>query len=330
MRAFQALVIVGILCVVTAVAAEVHGLQWVLGVVLPYLALATFLIGMIVRVVGWARSPVPFRITTVCGQQYSLPFLRHQKLESPFTKLQVFWRMALEVLLFRSLFRNTRTELTPSRNLAHQPQILLWIGALAFHWSFLIILVRHLRFFLEPVPAMVGWLETLDGFFQLTVPVFYLTDALFIAALVYLLGRRLIDPALRYLSLPTDYFALFILIGIAVTGVGMRYVWKVDLVAVKEMALGLVTLHPTVPAGIGTIFFIHLCLLSALFMYFPFSKLVHMGGVFLSPTRNLANDNRARRHVNPWNRPVDVHTYDQWEEEFREKLESCGLPLEGE
>ena len=71
-----------------------------------------------------------------------------------------------------------------------------------------------------------------------------------------------------------------------------------------------------------------LFLVSVLFAYFPFSKLMHLGGVFLSPTRNLANTNRMRRHVNPWNPEVEVHTYQQWEEEFRDKLQAAGIPLE--
>ena len=69
-------------------------------------------------------------------------------------------------------------------------------------------------------------------------------------------------------------------------------------------------------------------LLSILIAYFPFSKLMHMGGVFLSPTRNLANNNRMKRHVNPWNAPVKVHTYEEWEEEFKDKIKAAGLPLE--
>jgi len=330
MRALQALAMVAIVAGAVALAAEDPGLHPVLGIVVPYLALVVFLVGMVTKVVGWARSPVPFKITTVCGQQRSLPFLRHQPLESPFTPWQVVKRMALEVLCFRSLFRNTKTELTPGRNLAYQPNKLLWAGALAFHWSFLVIFLRHLRFFMEPVPRFVGVLESVDGFFQLAVPTFLLTDAVIVAALLYLLGRRLFNPQVRYISLLTDYFALFVLLGIAGTGIAMRYLWKLDLVGVKELALGLVTLKPVVPEGLGALFFVHLALVSLLFAYFPFSKLVHMGGVFLSPTRNLANDNRARRHVNPWNRPVDVHTYEEWEEEFRDKLVACGLPVEKE
>jgi len=85
---------------------------------------------------------------------------------------------------------------------------------------------------------------------------------------------------------------------------------------------------PTVPDGIGTIFFIHLFCLSVLIAYFPFSKLMHFAGVFLSPTRNLANNNRFVRHVNPWDYPVETHTYDEYEEEFRERMIEAGLPVE--
>jgi hypothetical protein len=55
-----------------------------------------------------------------------------------------------------------------------------------------------------------------------------------------------------------------------------------------------------------------------------------MAGVFLSPTRNLANNNRAVMHVNPWNYPVKVHTYAEYEDDFREKMKAAGLPVEKE
>ncbi|MHC4825543.1 MAG: hypothetical protein ACYTEY_03190 [Planctomycetota bacterium] len=53
-----------------------------------------------------------------------------------------------------------------------------------------------------------------------------------------------------------------------------------------------------------------------------------MPGVFLSPTRNLANSNRRVRHVNPWDYPVKVHTYEEYEDELREKMVGAGLPVE--
>ena len=94
--------------------------------------------------------------------------------------------------------------------------------------------------------------------------------------------------------------------------------------------MGLVTLHPVMPEGIGAIFFVHVALVSTLFAYFPFSKLMHAGGVFLSPGRNLANTNRAKMHVNPWEYPVEIHPYEVYENEFREKMKNAGIPVERE
>ncbi|HSD63541.1 MAG TPA: respiratory nitrate reductase subunit gamma, partial [Ignavibacteriaceae bacterium] len=117
---------------------------------------------------------------------------------------------------------------------------------------------------------------------------------------------------------------------IAGTGILMRYFYKVDLIKVKELVIGLFAFQPEIPEGVGVMFFIHLFLVCMLLAYFPFSKLLHMPGIFLSPTRNLANNSRMKRHVNPWNRSVMVHTYDEYEDEFREKMRDAGLPLEKE
>jgi hypothetical protein len=57
---------------------------------------------------------------------------------------------------------------------------------------------------------------------------------------------------------------------------------------------------------------------------------MHMAGVFLSPTRNLANNNRMKRHKNPWNAPVRIHTYEEYEDEFRDVMKAARLPLEKE
>jgi nitrate reductase gamma subunit len=328
MKALTATVLTAVLLGIVYAGVALAGQEYLFGVVIPYAAIVIFLVGFTAKVVRWASAPVQYRITTTCGQAQSLPWIRANRLESPPSWPWAVARMALEVLLFRSLFRNTRVSLTPSQKVIHQPDKWLWAGALVFHYSFLVIFLRHLRFFIEPTPALVGLLEHWDGFFQLAVPTFFISDAAILAALLYLLGRRLVTPLVRYISLVTDYFALLLLLTIAVSGILMRYFTKVDLVAAKELALGLVTLQPVVTPGIGVPFYIHVFFVSLLFAYFPFSKLMHMGGVFLSPTRNLPNDNRRRRHVNPLNPEVEVHTYEQWEDEFREKMVACGLPVE--
>jgi len=309
---------------------EVANLQFLFGVIIPYIAIATFLIGIIYHVINWAKSPVPFRIPTVAGQQKSLPWIKSSKLESPHSTLGVIGRMLLEVLLFRSLFRNTKADLKNGPRLVYGSSKYLWLGALVFHWSLLIIVLRHFRYFTEPVLAFMPMLQNLDGFFQVGVPVIYITNIVIVVALLFLLLRRLVDPKLRYISLSSDYFPLFLLISIAVTGILMRYFTKVDIVNIKELAMGLFNFKPVVPDGIGIMFFIHLFLVCVLLIYFPFSKLLHMPGVFLSPTRNLANNNRMKRHINPWNYPVRVHTYEEYEDEFRDKMKAAGIPVEKE
>jgi nitrate reductase gamma subunit len=328
MNAWYALIAVAVLFVVAYLGDAVLNLPYLFGVVVPYAAVAFFLAGFIYRVVGWARSPVPFRITTTCGQQKSLDFIKANNRENPHNVWGVIKRMALEVLLFRSLFRNTRAEVRQDGRVVYGPSKWLWIGAMAFHWSFLIVLVRHLRFFTEPIPGFLGGLQALDGLFQVGVPVVYITSLVLLASVSYLLIRRLFIPQLRYISLVGDYFPLFLILSIATTGVLMRHFYKVDIESVKELTMGLVSFHPVVPAGIGFLFFLHLFLVSALFAYFPLSKLMHLGGIFMSPTRNMVNNSRRVRHVNPWNYPVEVHTYEEYEDEFREVMQEAGLPLE--
>jgi nitrate reductase gamma subunit len=312
------------------------GLQWLFGVAVPYLAVIVFGVGFTRKVLGWSRSAVPFAIPTTAGQAKSFDWIQDAKLDNPSSKFGVFLRMVLEVFTFRSLFRNTRMKLKEGK-LFYQLEIFLWVGALAFHYAFLTVLLRHTRFFLEPVPWWVQMLENIDSFFrfeilypqfQFGLPGVYLSGIVLLAAVTYLAVRRIVIPPVRYISLASDYFPLILIFGIAFTGIMMRYVTKIDINAAKQLAMGLVTLHPTVPEGIGAIFYIHLFFVCTLLAYFPYSKLMHLGGIFLSPTRNMLGNTRAYRHVNPWNHPVHVHTYDEYEEEFREKMVEAGLPVD--
>ncbi len=306
------------------------GLNYLFAVIFPYIAFLAFVIGVTYRVVNWGRSAVPFRVPTTGGQQTSLPWIKANKIDNPTTSYGVILRMIFEVLLFRSLFRNTKTELREGPRLVYGSEKLLWLAAIAFHYSFLVILLRHFRFFAVPVPSPIEFLEFIDSFFQVGAPLVYITNFVIVIALLYLLYRRLAMPQIRYISLPSDYFPLFLILGIAASGIIMRHFDKVDIVGVKQITMGLIAFRPFIPDGIGVIFYIHIALVCTLFAYFPFSKLVHMGGVFLSPTRNLANNNRLERHVNPWDYPVKSRSYEDYENEFRDKMKKAGIPVEKE
>lgn len=312
------------------------GLQLVFGIIVPYLAVILFVVGFARRVMGWARSAVPFRITTTCGQQSSMPWIQQAKIDNPSSTFGVIVRMFLEIVLFRSLFRNTRMKLNGDGKLSYQLELFLWIGALAFHYAFITVVVRHLRFFTEPVPLFVTLLEQVDSFMRIEVlydtiqaglPGVYMSGLVLFAAALYLFVRRVVIPNVRYISLAADFFPLFLIMGIALSGIFMRYVAKVDIVAIKELTMGLVTFRPGIPEGVSAVFYAHMFLVSVLLAYFPFSKLMHLGGVFLSPTRNMTGNTRQVRHVNPWNHPVKVHTYEEYEEDFREKMVEAGLPV---
>jgi nitrate reductase gamma subunit len=316
------------LFVIVYLGVDVLGLQSLFGVVLPYVAIFLFLFGFVFRILQWAKSPVPFRIPTTSGQQKSLSFIKNNNLESPHNTTGVIGRMALEILFFRSLFRNTKAEVKDDERIVYGPDKWLWAAALAFHWSFLIVFIRHYRFFAEPVPEFILKMQVIDGLFQIGTPIVFLTGLILLASVTYLFFRRVVIHQVRYISLPADYFALFVIIAIAASGLLMRHFYKVDIVSVKELAMTLVGFGPVVPDGIGFIFFVHLFFVSVLFAYFPFSKLMHLGGVFLSPTRNLANNNRMKRHINPWNPDVKTHSYQEYEDEFRDVMREAGLPLE--
>ncbi len=328
--------VVTLLALIPWVGVGALDLRVLFGVVIPYAAVIIFFVGLVAKVIGWGRSPVPFRIPTTAGQQWSLPWIKPNRIDNPKGNAGVVLRMAFEVLLFRSLFRNTRMEFRNGPRITYEFEKWLWLFALLFHYAFLAVILRHLRFFTEPVPFFVTLVEKLDGFMQLGVAPFtgYQLPGLMLSGVALLAGvgllflRRLLSSQIRYISLPSDYFPLFLIGAIGFTGVLMRYLLKVDIVAAKELTMGLVSFHPTVPEGIGVLFYIHLFLVSALFAYFPFSKLVHLGGVFLSPTRNLANNSRAVRHVNPWGYPVKTHTYEEYEDEFRDKMVEAGLPVD--
>ncbi|MEJ5243444.1 MAG: sulfate reduction electron transfer complex DsrMKJOP subunit DsrM [Desulfomicrobiaceae bacterium] len=329
MKALYSLFLVFALAAIALVGAGALGMERTFGLYIPFLAAAVFVVGFCWRVVQWGKSAVPFCIPTTCGQQESLPWIKQSTIENPSTTTGVVLRMLLEVLLFRSLFRNNKPQLYSDTRVRYASSKWLWLGALAFHYSFLIIFVRHMRFFTEPVPAFIRGIESVDSMLQIAAPTLYLTDLVFIVAVTYLFLRRVVVPSIRYISQVQDYFPLFLILGIGLTGIFMRYFAKVDIMAVKELTMGLVTFSWKVPQGIGVIFYVHVFLVSILLMYFPLSKLMHMGGVFLSPTRNMNCASRKFRHINPWKfENVHYHTYEEYEDEFREKMVEKGLPVE--
>ncbi|MDH2915695.1 MAG: respiratory nitrate reductase subunit gamma, partial [Gallionella sp.] len=123
-----------------------------------------------------------------------------------------------------------------------------------------------------------------------------------IAMLLGLCGlwaRRLFVERIRYISTPSDHLMLVLLIGIAVSGLMMKFAVHTDVVAVKGFFIGLMHLDVlSLPSDL--LLFLHLSLVVMLLVVFPFSKLLHAPGVFFSPTRNQTDNPRDKRHLSAW------------------------------
>jgi len=106
-------------------------------------------------------------------------------------------------------------------------------------------------------------------------------------------GRRFLVERIRYISGPSDHLMLLLLIGIAATGLMMKYVVHTDIISLKAFVLGLIYFDWQ-PLPANPILLIHLGLVLLLLFIFPFSKLLHAPGVFFSPSRNQV-DNPAKK-----------------------------------
>lgn len=219
-----------------------------------YAAAAVAAVGLALRVIRYLRTPMPWRIPTM---------------PAPTTRTGACLRVLREVVLFESLFKASPAT---------------WLPGWIFHAALLVVLLAHLRFFLDPPPAPVifvlSWLRP--------------ASLALIAALVVLALRRVCIDRVRYISAPSDHLMLLLLLCIAGSGLLMGTVWPVDLYAIREFSLGLT--RPSLPPLPGDpVLVMHLGLAALLLLVFPFSKLLHVPGVLLTPTRQQRDRARLPR-----------------------------------
>jgi nitrate reductase gamma subunit len=229
-----------------------------------YVAALVLVAGLAFKVVQYARTPAPLKIPTT---------------PAPTTQSGVAFRMAREVVLFESLFRGNKWT---------------WIFGWMFHFGLFLVTLRHLRYFLDPVPLPI----------QLVQPFGIYAGFAMVAGLVGLWGRRVLVDRVRYISSPSDHLILGLLILIGVSGLLMSFVVHTDIVAVKAFFVGLMTLNVQ-PLPADPLLMLHLLLVVGLMIIFPYSKLLHAPGLFFSPTRNQVDNPRERRHVAPWAKQLE-------------------------
>lgn len=227
--------------------------------ILLYTATAVLAVGVAFKVAQYSRTPAPLKIPTA---------------PAPTTRRGVVLRMLREVTLFESLFKSNKWT---------------WAFGWMFHAAMLLVLMRHLRYFTEPVWFWVGIVQ----------PYGLYAGFAMVAGLGGLWLRRLAVERVRYITGPSDHLMLALLGGITLSGLAMRYVLHTDIIALKAFILGVLYLDwQSMPSD--PILIVHLGLVVALMIIFPFSKLLHAPGVFFSPTRNQVDDARNRRHLAGW------------------------------
>ena len=229
-----------------------------------YAATAILIIGVVRKIVQYAKTPAPLKIPTM---------------PAPVTQGGVVLRMASEVVLFNSLFKSNKW---------------IWIFGWMFHFALLLAFFRHLRYIVSPDSFLMPIisLEVVQSFGK------YAGFAM-LAGLAGLFARRIFVDRVRYISSPSDYLMLLLIMGIATTGMMMSFVNHTDIVLLKEFMLGLFVFSiNTLPTD--TVLLVHLALVITLMVIFPISKLLHAPGVFFSPTRNQVDNAREKRHLAPW------------------------------
>jgi nitrate reductase gamma subunit len=224
-----------------------------------YAAFLLCVAGLAYKIADYARTPAPLKIPTT---------------PAPTTSGGVVLRMLREVTLFESLFK---------------ANLWIWLFGFMFHVALALVLLRHLRYFTEPVWFWVIWIQPFGIYGGLAM----------VAGLAALWGRRFLVERIRYISTVSDHLMLALLIGVGISGLSMKFVVHTDIISVKEFFLGLMRFDLQ-PLPVQPLLFVHLTLVALLIAIFPYSKLLHAPGLFFSPGRNQADDSRERRHLAPW------------------------------
>lgn len=208
---------------------------------------------------------------------------------APKTTGGVVLRLAKEVILFASLFRASKWT---------------WLFGWLFHVSLLLAFVRHLRYIIDP-DGVFGFMMPVIGLWIIQIAGQYAAFGMLIG-LGGLLARRFLVARVRYISAPSDYLMLILIMMIAFSGFLMSFVpgFTVDIVAVKVFMLGILNFDlQSLPEGTALV--MHLLLVAVLGFVLPISKLLHIPGVFYAPTRNQVDNPREKRHIADWAKPLD-------------------------
>jgi|TARA_B110000285_G_scaffold36593_1_gene39593 nitrate reductase gamma subunit len=224
-----------------------------------YIAFFIFTYGLVCKILQYAKTPAPLKIPTM---------------PAPTTQAGVVFRMSREVVLFESLFKSSKAT---------------WLFGWLFHFGLFLDMLRHLRYFIDPIWFWVVIIQPFGKYGSI----------LMFVGLVGLLVRRIVVDRVRYISSPSDHLMLVLILCITSTGIAMSFYLGADVISVKSFFTGLITfdIH-NIPAD--PVLISHLIMVASLMIIFPYSKLLHAPGLFFSPSRYQVDNSRDKRHIAKW------------------------------
>jgi nitrate reductase gamma subunit len=134
---------------------------------------------------------------------------------------------------------------------------MLWFGEWVFHASFLMVVLGHLRFLLEPVPAWVTGIQGAGLIAGYALPV----------SLLYIFIVKLGIEKVKYFS-SYNFFLLLLIFIISMSGLLMRTSLKTDLAGIKGFILSGLAFSPGAVEANG-IFIVHFVMVFFLVAYLP-------------------------------------------------------------
>ncbi|WP_347489428.1 respiratory nitrate reductase subunit gamma [Desulfoscipio sp. XC116] len=232
-------------------------MKLLIGQILPYITVTLFTLGVLYRLGRWAGARIVHNVTLS-------PWLQ--------TNGQVAVRIGSEAFLFRNLFRFDKA---------------LWAGALLMHFALLNILGGHIVGFgtLGEQFAMIPGLGITP---ELSVEMSDLLGSVFgivlFVALLYLLYRRYALDKVKLVTKPSDNLWLIYLLVLVGIGNIMRFIptYHIHYELVYEYMAALIMFQPVVHMELleSGFFLTHYLLVQILLIVFPFSKLMHIFGMF--------------------------------------------------
>lgn len=172
---------------------------------------------------------------------------------------RIFAITVLDLIFFRKLFNSNK---------------LVWIGSWTFHLSFFFVALRHLKYFLDPVP----------GFIVIMQPAGKIAGYFLALSAAYLLAVRISQGIKQYMSWQ-NVFIIAAVFFLSSSGILMSMVFIPDVVQIKEFIFGILTLSPA-HAPDSMIFLFHFLLFLVLIPNLPFH-------IFTAPAISLQATRRA-------------------------------------